>query len=98
MSVEVYKLLSKELWQQSSQEQFVPKGPQDKDFIHLCEKHQIERIVAKYFSEAVVALKLDRKKLPGRLVKEQNRPGGDEYYHLYDSMIPVNCIKAIEEL
>ena len=94
----LYKITSPELWQQSEQSQKLLLTDQDKDFIHLSRDDQLERIIEKFWrsqDEAYVVLKLDATTLPGTLKFETNRPGGDNYYHLYDGSIPLSSVAAV---
>jgi uncharacterized protein (DUF952 family) len=70
----------------------------DQDFIHLAREDQLNRIVGKYWDEVpeYVVLKIDTKKLPGKLVLEANPGGENKYYHLYDGSIPLKAVVESE--
>jgi len=94
----LYKITSPELWQQSQQSQELLLTAQDKDFIHLSRDDQLERIIEKFWKshgKAYVVLKLDATRLPGILKFESNRPGGDNYYHLYNDSIPLSSVVEV---
>ena len=83
----LYKILGIEDWVASEKSEYVHALPMDlkSSFIHLCEVHQIENIIKKYWhhEEQIVILELIPNKLLGNLVKEANHPKGTEYFHLY---------------
>jgi uncharacterized protein (DUF952 family) len=66
----------------------------DQDFIHLAREDQLDRIVGKYWDKnpEYVVLKIDTKKLPGKVVFEANPGGENKYYHLYDGSIPLKAV------
>jgi uncharacterized protein (DUF952 family) len=66
----------------------------DQDFIHLAREDQLDRITKKYWDKdpEYVLLKIDTKKLPGKLVFEANPGGENKYYHLYDGSIPLKAV------
>ncbi len=67
---------------------------EDDAFIHLAAEDQLERIIAKFWSEApqYVILKIEADKLSGDLVCETNPGGTTRFYHLYKGFIPFNSI------
>ena len=93
----LYKVLSVENWKKSQGMESVKLTDADQDFIHLAREDQLDRIVGKYWDKVpeYVVLKIDTKKLPGKLVFEANPGGENKYYHLYDDSIP---LKAVVEL
>lgn len=90
----LYKILSVENWQASQPKLTVQLSSDDEAFIHLATEDQLEKITAKYWSNAseYVILKIDTGRLPGRLVLEANPGGTNKYYHLYDGKIPLNAV------
>ena len=86
----LYKVLSIENWKTSQDKKSLVKLPEDKTFIHLAKKEQLKRITSKFWKHAPkhIILKLDRKKLAGKLVFEANPGGTNKYYHLYNGSIP----------
>ena len=92
----LYKILSPASWQAGQESDRLALGPDDENFIHLAEAHQVERIANKFFSEyeEVVVVQLRTDELQGRLVKESN-PGGEvKYYHLYDGFLPMKAVHS----
>lgn len=90
----LYKVLSIEDWKKSQSMKVVKLTDADHDFIHLAREDQLDRIVGKYWDKdrEYVVLKIDAKKLPGKLVFEANPGGENKYYHLYDGFIPLNAV------
>lgn len=90
----LYKVLSVEDWQKSQDMESVKLTDADQDFIHLSREDQLDRIVGKYWDKVpeYVLLKIDTKKLPGKLVFEVNPGGENKYYHLYDGSIPLQAV------
>lgn len=88
----LYKVLSEKEWALSHET--LSRGTMDTDFIHLAREDQLDRILCKFWGdvESYVLVTLDSAKLQGRLEFESNRPGGDKYYHLYDSNIPSEAV------
>ena len=90
----LYKILSIENWQQSKRLPTLELGPDDQAFIHLATEDQLERILEKYWKKekTFVILRIDTKKLKGKLVFEANPGGANRYYHLYDGAIPLEAV------
>lgn len=90
----LYKVLSVEEWKESQNDKSVKLGAIDKDFIHLSTEDQLSRIVEKYWGNVkeYVVVKIDTKKLPGKLVYEANPGGTNKYYHLYNATIPLSAV------
>lgn len=90
----LYKILSIENWQQSKRLPTLELGPDDQAFVHLATEDQLERILEKYWKneKTFVILKIDTKKLKGKLVYEANPGGANRYYHLYDGAIPLESV------
>lgn len=90
----LYKILSLQNWQATKNRIAVALPPEDNLFIHFSTDEQLDRIIAKYWSTVrrLVVLKIDRSKLPGKLVYEANEGGKTKYFHLYDGCIPVRSI------
>ncbi|MBS3904928.1 MAG: peptide deformylase [Simkania sp.] len=91
----LYKILSYRNWQATLARQVVAVSSEDDAFVHFSKEDQLERVLAKYWSEApqFVVLKIDTGKLQGDLVYEENRSGSEKYYHLYRGFIPFSAIK-----
>lgn len=97
----LYKVLSIDDWQESQGQESVKLAAADRDFIHLSTESQLNRIVEKYWGDVpeYVVLKIDTKKMPGKLVYEANPGGNNKYYHLYHGSIPLSAVvesKAIK--
>jgi len=92
----LYKVVSVEQWEASKDS--VVLGQVDSEFIHLSKGDQLERITTKFWRgvERYVVLTIDPDKLPGKLVLEANREGGDKYYHLYNGAIPKEAVLHVE--
>jgi uncharacterized protein (DUF952 family) len=90
----IYKILSLQNWQASQNRKYVEVPASDASFIHLSTEDQLEKIIAKYWSETqqFVILKIDANKLEGRLAYETNIGGATKYFHLYDGSIPSSAI------
>lgn len=90
----LYKVLSVEDWKKSQSMESVNLTDADRDFIHLAREDQLDRIVEKYWDNVpqYVVLKIETKKLPGKLVFEANPGGKNKYYHLYDGSIPLKSV------
>lgn len=96
----LYKVLSSAFWKRNRNESLLELPAMDTPFIHLSTKEQMIPVIKKFFirENEVFVLKLDVKKLPGRLLHEKN-PGGESlYYHLYDGYIPQSAIADVERL
>jgi peptide deformylase len=90
----LYKILSLRNWQATQSRTAVLLSTEDDSFIHLSTQDQLDRIIKKYWADApqLVILKIDSRKLEGRLVFETNPGGTTKYYHLYNGFIPFNSI------
>jgi peptide deformylase len=90
----LYKILTYNNWQASQKQKSVTLGQNDDSFIHLSTDVQLEKIIAKFFSEEqqFAVLKLAVEKLEGNLVYETNPGGMNKYYHLYEGSIPFSAI------
>lgn len=90
----LYKILSVEDWKKSQSMDVVKLTDADQDFIHLAREGQLDRIVGKYWDKApeYVVLKIDTKKLPGKLVFEASPGGENKHYHLYDGSMPLKAV------
>lgn len=94
----LYKVTTKELWNESQQLGFLALAPLDADFIHLSEEEEVGKVIAKFFpsEKSVVVLKLQTSQLQGKLVKEKNPGGTKEYYHLYNGVIPLDSVVDVK--
>lgn len=89
----LYRIVSTEDWQKSQEQKQVVTSAIDKDFIHLSTEEQVPQTAQKFWKgKDYVILKLDSKKLDGRLVYETNPGGATRYYHLYDGKIPLEAV------
>jgi uncharacterized protein (DUF952 family) len=88
----LYKVLSVDDWAKSCKS--IHLSSADADFIHFSTEDQLNRIIEKYWAEApeYVLLKVDTRKLPGKLVLEANPGGTNKYYHLYNGSIPLSAV------
>ena len=90
----LYKIISLPNWQVTQKRESVALSDEDRAFIHLATEEQVEKVLAKYWSDIqqFVILKVDTNKLKGRLVYEINPGGTTKYFHLYEGCIPFNSI------
>lgn len=89
----LYKIISQEDWQKSLLQNEVASSPKDEDFIHLAKEDQIVHVIQKFWkNQNYIVLKLDSKKLGGRLIYETNPGGNTLYYHLYEGNIPLEAV------
>lgn len=89
----LYKIVSTEQWQESLILNQIVFSSMDTDFIHLATEEQIQSVVQKFWKEMDhIILKVDSKKLIGRLVYENNPGGANKYYHLYEGSIPLEAV------
>lgn len=92
----LYIILSKDVWQKSIQEKALLLGPENKQFIHLATDEQIPHIAEKFFKGIdYVVLKIETKKMLGRLVYETNPGGSNKYFHLYEGMVPLEAVVEV---
>ena len=89
----LYRIASTEQWEKSLAQHHVANSSIDKDFIHLSTEEQLPQVAQKFWkNQDYVILKLDSKKLPGRLVYETNPGGTTRYYHLYEADVPIEAV------
>jgi len=95
----LYKIISPESWHTSQEKHKLILNADDHSFIHFSTEEQLPRILEKYWrNKEHIVLKVNTALLPGELVLESNRPGGDKYYHLYNGCIPISAaIKMKDE-
>lgn len=92
----LYKVLSKTAWEESQQGKSLSLNADDTSFIHLSTGAQLPRITDKFFKGIdYVILKVETKKMQGRLVFETNPGGENKYYHLYDGVIPLEAVVEV---
>jgi uncharacterized protein (DUF952 family) len=99
MSVEsLYKVVPLENWEASQSRPFLKLADEDNEFIHFSTEEQLNRITEKYWSNVpqYIILKVDMKRVPGKLVLEANPGGANKYYHLYDGCIPLEAILEVK--
>lgn len=89
----LYKIVSPGQLNNTETHKTIRIAPEDTSFIHFSTQVQLSLIIEKYWqNKTAVVLTLDCSKLPGLLVLESNKKGGDAYYHLYNGSIPVDAI------
>lgn len=90
----IYKVLSVQDWKASQGTKFVKLPDMDTHYVNLATKEQLTRVIIKYWASSpdFVILKLETKKLPGKLVLEANPGGTTKYYHLYNGSIPLDAV------
>lgn len=90
----LFKIISIEQWKESDGKETLVLDANDKEFIHFSTEEQLPRILEKFWkNKDYMVLKIDPRKLPGRLVFEPNAGGsGQKYYHLYEGSIPKDAI------
>lgn len=94
----LYKIVSPEEWQESIQRNQVVNSLIDNNFIHLATEGQIPHVAQKFWSgKTYIVLKLNSKKLTGRLVYEINPGGTTQYYHLYEGKIPLDAVIEVSK-
>ena len=93
----LYIILSKDAWEENLQKEALSLGPEHEPFIHLSTEEQISRISEKFFKGIEhVVLKIETKKMQGHLVYESNPGGTNKYFHLYDGVIPLDAVEAMD--
>lgn len=94
----LYKIVSPEHWQLSKNKDELVLSSDDKAYIHFSTSEQLPRIIEKYWhNKPYIILTIDAHQLPGELIFEPNRPGGDSYWHLYNGHIPHVAIVSVKE-
>ncbi len=90
----LYKIISIEKWKESDGKDYIVLDDMDKEFIHFSTDEQLPRILEKFWkNKDYMVLKIDPRKLPGRLEFETNPGGsGQKYYHLYEGSLPKDAI------
>ena len=92
----LYKIVSPEVWKNSQEHNQVMPSGLDDHFIHLATEEQVPHILQKFWNQKDhVILKLDSKKLIGRMVYETNPGGSTRYYHLYEGKIPLDAVLEV---
>lgn len=85
----IFKVMSAEDYLKARETGFIPDQPADINcsFIHACAEKQIPEILKKFYPQKSSVSVLINKKLAEeagfKVVYEQNRPGGDFYWHFY---------------
>ncbi len=90
----LYKVISLELWQASTDKKNVVLSPDDVPFIRFQKEDELGRLLH-YWSKLNVphvVLKIKANKLEGRLVFEAKLGGSTKQYHLYNGCIPMNAL------
>lgn len=92
----LYKIISKEAWEESLQKGKLILSPMDDSFIHLATKEQVPRVCQKFWKgQDPLVLKIDTSKITGRLVLEANPGGSTKFYHLYGGTIPLDAVLEV---
>jgi len=95
----LYKIVSKEYWDKSQNMSVLVLPPEDDTFIRLAEKGQVGPMLKHWLKVPMIyIMKLDTNLLQGRLVKEKEKGGTTEYYHLYEGVIPWDAVMDLEVL
>lgn len=91
----LYKLISKEQWQESLQLGSLSLSSMDQAFIHLAKEDQVQGVAEKFWSDIpeYLILELDTTQLPGTMKYETNPGRSTKYYHLYNGSIPLAAVK-----
>ncbi len=90
----LYKIISYRHWQATENRKTVTLSAEDDAFIHFSTADQLDRIIAKYWSDTAqfVILKIAADKLTGELRYEKNPGGSTKFYHLYKGFIPFSSM------
>jgi uncharacterized protein (DUF952 family) len=90
----LYKVVATDNWAFSPDQRVLKLADNDQAFIHFSKEDQLEKTLAKFFSNVpeYVILKIETAKLPGKLVYEANPGGSVKYYHLYNGSVPHEAI------
>lgn len=92
----IFKIVSPEQWQKSLKANYVVVGEIDTHFIHFSTQEQVTSVLNKFWKDRPhVILKIDAKKLSGKLVMESNPGGINKYPHLYNGSIPLEAILEV---
>jgi uncharacterized protein (DUF952 family) len=95
----IFHITTQHRWKQLSVDtNFAPETYVDENFIHCCEEHQVEGVLARYFKDQVNLLKLtiDESKLKASLRYERG-PNQELFPHLYGE-INKDAIIRVDEL
>lgn len=95
----LYKVMSEEHWQASQEQKKLVPSAIDTEFFHLATEEQLAHVVQKFWANMDhIILKLDTKKIVGRLVYEANPGGTTKYYHLYNGTIPLDAVLEVKKV
>mgnify|MGYP000081177397 CR=1 FL=1 len=95
----LYKIVSVEDWEKSQGKEYLVTGSIDSSFIHLATEEQVVPVAKKFWEgKSYVVLRVDPKKMIGRLVYETNPGGTTHYYHLYEGKIPIEAVVDFREM
>lgn len=93
----LYKILSREQWEESLLQHRLVISEMDREFIHLAKENQVERVIQKFWNhQEYVLLKVVPKKIVGRLIYETNSGGTTKFYHLYEGNIPLEAVEIVK--
>ena len=92
----LYRIVSQDQWETSRLQNEIVLSSIDEDFIHLATEDQVAHVAHKFWNQMdYTILKLDSKKLVGRLIYETNPGGTTKYYHLYEGSIPLDAVVGV---
>lgn len=95
----VYKSLTIPQWDAFQKDKVFKGSPLDiqDGFIHMSREEQLPGVLQKFMSDEdeVVIAKIDTQKLKDTLIFEANRPGGDQYPHLYGTL-SLDAVEGVE--
>lgn len=95
----LYLVVSPAEWKESQEVGKMMLSSFHDPFIHLSTEEQYPKVIEKFWSgKEYILLKVDPKKIKGRLEYETNPGGSNRYYHLYDGEIPVHSVIMISNL
>lgn len=92
----LYKIISVEQWEESLRNKEMVLQALNDEYIYLSKEDQVPHVIKNFWcKEGYVILKLESKKLKGRLTYE-NTPGEpSKHYHLYDGNIPLEAVVGV---
>jgi uncharacterized protein (DUF952 family) len=95
----IYHIVESEVWQaQMESEVYFPAAFLDEGFIHLSFKHQVARVLERYYAgmKNLLLLHIDAEKLGSDLIIEPST-AGESYPHLY-AHLKKEAIVKIEKI
>jgi len=93
----LYKIVSKENWEESLLRGELVLPAFDQPFIHLAKEDQVVHVAEKFWAGMeYVVVKIESEGMVGRLVYEANPGGSTKYYHLYEGTIPLDAVVEVK--